>query len=422
MTYSITGASGVTYTPAGGSDQNLAGYGSWIQVSGSDLRITPQAEMKAGKYTVTITGTSSGGTHTRTLDFTVNDAPLTKSDPAGPVALAAGASLGTINYGDYFSDPNGKDQFTITGLLAGPGGVPPRVLTATDFNADGTIKGNLPDVAGAYTLNLVATPVFGAAGQAQTVIITINAASTVPTFIGSPPTSLTVDETIAADTAITGGDFNARAAGRSSGEDARGGVTYSLKGGTGPDFMSDDEVGRYLEIDANGQVKVKAPLPNQDDGAVRVALRAPVKFIVVATDSADRTKTTEHTVTLTIRNVLDETPTFTLPTGLTSTAGQTIFKDNAAKSLSAVTTETGGDSPAHRVVEFFESPTERHDNVRIATDGAITLTGSPAAGTISFKWYWKYAGESSVSASEIAARTTITVEYHRRARRSDLPQ
>ncbi len=190
-------------------------------------------------------------------------------------------------------------------------------------------------------------------------------------------------------------------------------MTYSLKGGTAADFMSDDEVSRYLQIDANGQVKVKAPLPNQDDGAVPSKLRAPVKFIVVATDSADSSKTTEHTVTLTIRNVLDETPTFTLPTGLTAIAGQTIFKDNAAKNLSVTTTETGGASPAHRVVEFFESSTEGHDNVEIARDGAITLTGSPAAGTISFKWYWKYVGESEISSDEITARSStlqITVE------------
>ena len=59
VTYSIVGLSGVPPT-GGGVAQNLADYADWIGISGTSLDITPQAEMKAGTYTVTITGTSSG--------------------------------------------------------------------------------------------------------------------------------------------------------------------------------------------------------------------------------------------------------------------------------------------------------------------------------------------------------------------------
>ncbi len=400
--YSIDGVSGVTYTPTNGSAQNLANYASWISISGTNLQITPQAEMKAGSYMVTITGISLGGTHNRTVTFTVNDAALAKTDPTGPIAMSASAALGTIDYDTYFSDYNGRDQFTVIGRMTGPNGYDQVV----NLNADGTLQGNLPDETGAYTLTLTATPVQGAEGSAQTVIITINAASTKPAFLGTPATTLSVDETATTGTEITNGDFNARAAGR-SGQDAAGGVRYSLKGSTAADFMTDAEVNQYLEIDADGKVKVKAALPNQDDSSVAAKLRAAVKFIVVAIDTSNASRTTEHEVTLTITNVLDETPTFTPPSGLTATAGETVFADGQPRSLSATTTETGG-SAADRVVEFRESPTAGHVNVLINENGTITLTGTPTAGRINFTWQWKYAGQND-DAWTNGGNLTITI-------------
>jgi hypothetical protein len=105
---------------------------------------------------------------------------------------------------------------------------------------------------------------------------------------------------------------------------------------------------------------------------------------------------------ITLNNVLDETPTFTLPTGLTMTAGETAFADDEIKRLSATTTETAG-SAADRVVEFQESPTNGHANVEIAQGGALTLTGTPAAGTISVNWQWKYAGQPGTAWQDGAA-------------------
>ena len=105
---------------------------------------------------------------------------------------------------------------------------------------------------------------------------------------------------------------------------------------------------------------------------------------------------------ITLSNVLDETPTFTLPTGLTAAAAQTAFADGQPKSLSATTTETAG-SAADRVVRFRETPASDHANVEIAQDGALTLTGTPAAGTISVNWQWKYAGQPGTAWQDGAA-------------------
>ena len=63
------------------------------------------------------------------------------------------------------------------------------------------------------------------------------------------------------------------------------------------------------------------------------------------------------------------------------------------------------------MVEFRESKTSGHANVEIATNGAITLTGSPAAGTINVGWQWKYAGQPDEdSAWTDGGGLTITVE------------
>ena len=148
-----------------------------------------------------------------------------------------------------------------------------------------------------------------------------------PTFL-NPPAALNVDETAGARTLIANGDFNAHAAGISNAQDSGASIRYSLKGGPGGDFMSQGEVEQYLQINADtGVVSEKATLPDQDDSNVDAKLRAAVKFIVVATDTRDTNRTTEHTVTLTINNVLDVTPTFNTAAlgNMVATAGATAF-------------------------------------------------------------------------------------------------
>ena len=236
---------------------------------------------------------------------------------------------------------------------------------------------------------------FDITGAEQNYDLTVNINDNSPTFL-NPPAALNVDETAGARTLIANGDFNAHAAGISNAQDSGASIRYSLKGGPGGDFMSQGEVEQYLQIDADtGVVSEKATLPDQDDSNVDAKLRAAVKFIVVATDTRDTNRTTEHTVTLTINNVLDVTPTFNTAAlgNMVATAGATAFDGGNTYSLSGQTTESGA-TPQNRVIQFREDPSNSNSNVDIAPNGDITLTGNIAQGVLNFDWQWKYAGQA----------------------------
>ena len=234
----------VTYSMA--ASHSVAGVNmAWVAFNPAtgQVTITPPDTIKAGTVTLRITGSSGNPaqTHTREITFDVNQAPL-ELIKIGSENLAAGSPLSIIDYDDYFSDANGRDDFVVTGRITGPNGYE----EALTFNADGQVQENLPAVAGAYTVTLTATPNDGS--RAQSVQIPVNAASIKPVF-SSGGDGIDLNEDAAINNVLVYQANAAPVAGSS------GNIEYSLGAGA-PDYLAIDArtgrvtLNRQIDLDA----------------------------------------------------------------------------------------------------------------------------------------------------------------------------
>jgi len=344
----------------------------------------------------------------------VNDAPtVTEHDISYSIDEGADFVLVESRFTPYFADVDSGDTLDAVIITGIAGGTLRRVAHPDDeiaLDQDGyrIDVGRLddyvirPDASFSASFSgrvIVTFKIEDSNGgiSADTGAMTIDVRAHAPEFIGVQPSQLAVDENRAPETVVRNGDFDARIPG-AGGKDGAGGVTYRLAGKTGrsgeaaPGYLTDAEVNRYFSIDAEGRLKVKGTLPDQDavDGDSR--LRQPVKFIVEAANKHAPARKVTHEVTLTIRNVPDEPPT--APKGLKVFANDPqAFLDGVSNRMNIHETHPSiaDNYDEGTAYDFRINPLREHAHINMDGYGRIAVKGNPPAGRhLSAGWQWKY--------------------------------